>query len=442
VINKKINYKIFLYLIFLLVIFSYFFGFYLDENSAGAGGYNGDITWILENIKIFRYNELKDAIFHEDLFGNRPPLVYALNKIFNPFFYEYKQYRIFVFIFSLIGPLFIYLHLKKNHPNTNNELLLLISSIILLSPFYRTSAYWALNENYGLVSSILSLVCLNFFFKKFEINSQINKYFYLTIFFSSLSVYLDQKYLLVTMICFFSIVFSKINIKFKLFSFLIYIFFSTPYLILIYKWGGIVPIQTQLGNPNTITNLSRLNKLYFYNLGYTFSLISFYLFPLLLLKEKSIAKTIRSFFSSKWSYIIISIPFAYIFLVYSYYDFESYTVDDYWVGFGVVHKSALFLFDDVKNQEIYTYIAFFFSWIIVCLYIEKNYTDYLIIIFFCIFSLIIWPLMQEYFDPIILIIALMAFKTKIKLNFYNTFFVSFYFFIFLVVANIYYLKIL
>ncbi len=54
--NKKINYKIFLYLIFLLIIFSYFFGFNLDENSAGAGGYNGDITWILENIKIFRYN--------------------------------------------------------------------------------------------------------------------------------------------------------------------------------------------------------------------------------------------------------------------------------------------------------------------------------------------------------------------------------------------------
>ena len=255
-------------------------------------------------------------------------------------------------------------------------------------------------------------------------------------------MYLDQKYLLVTMICFFSIVFSKINIKFKLFSFLIYIFFSIPYLILIYKWGGIVPIKTQLGNPNTITNLSRLNKLYFYNLGYTFSLISFYLFPLLLLKEKSIAKTIRSFFSSKWSYVIISIPLAYILLIYSYYDFESYTVDDYWVGFGVVHKSALFLFDEVKYQEIYTYIAFFFSWIIVCLYIEKNYTDYLIIIFFCIFSLIIWPLMQEYFDPIILILALMAFKTKIKLNFYNTFFVLFYFFSFLVVANIYYLKIL
>ena len=96
-INKKINYKIFLYLIFLLIIFSYFFGFYLDENSAGAGGYNGDITWILENIKIFRYNELKDAIFHEDLFGNRPPLVYVLNKIFNPFFMNMNNIE---FLFS------------------------------------------------------------------------------------------------------------------------------------------------------------------------------------------------------------------------------------------------------------------------------------------------------------------------------------------------------
>ena len=437
-INKKINYKIFLYLIFLLIIFSYFFGFYLDENSAGAGGYNGDITWILENIKIFRYNELKDAIFHEDLFGNRPPLVYVLNKIFNPFFYEYEQYRIFVFIFSLIGPLFIYLHLKKNHPNTNNELLLLLSSIILLSPYYRTSAYWALNENYGLISAMLSLVCLNFFLKKNEIEKKIKKYFYLTIFFSSLSVYYDQKYLIVTMICFFSIIFSKINIKIKIYTLLTYLFFSIPYLILIYEWGGIVPSKTQILNPKTITNLSRLSNMHFYHLGYASTIISFYLFPLLMLKESSISEITRRFFSSKWCYIIISLPLIYIYLIYINYDFKSYTVDEYWIGLGVIHKISFILFSNLKHQEIFIYITFFFSWIIICLYVEKKMTDFLIIIFFFLLSILLWPLMQEYFDPILVILTLMAFKTKIKLNYYNTFFVSLYFFIFLVGANIYY----
>ncbi|MDA7606574.1 hypothetical protein N8726_03135 [Pelagibacteraceae bacterium] len=440
--NKIISQKTITYFIFFFVIFLFFMGFYFNENSAGAGGYNGDISWILQNIEIFKYNELQNAIFHKDLFGNRPPLIYILNKLFNPFFYEYEKYRIFVFVLSLLGPIFIYLNLKKNHPNTNNELLLLLSSIILLSPYYRTSAYWALNENYGLISAILSLICLNFFLKKIEIEKKINKYFYLTIFFSSLSVYFDQKYLIVTMICFFSVVFSKINIKIKLYAFLTYSFFSIPYLILIYKWGGIVPVKTQILNPNTITSLSRLNQIHLYHLGYASTIISFYLFPLLMLKQSSISKTIRRFFSSKWAYVIILVPLIYIFLISVYYDFNTYTVDDYWIGLGVVHKSSLILFSNLKYQEIFTYITFFFSWIIICLYFEKKITDWLIIIFFFLFSILIWPLMQEYFDPVLIILGLMAFKTKIKLNYYSIFFIFLYFFSFLVIANVYYLKVL
>ena len=118
--SKIINQKILTYLIFFFIILSFFFGFYFDENSAGAGRYDGNISWILENIEIFKYNQLKNAIFHENLFGNRPPLIYILNELFNPFIYEYEKYRVFVFTLSLTGPFFIYLNLKKNHPNTNN----------------------------------------------------------------------------------------------------------------------------------------------------------------------------------------------------------------------------------------------------------------------------------------------------------------------------------
>ena len=49
--NLKYNLSntIFKMIIFLPII-SFFVGFYLDENSAGAGGYNGDIKWIKSNI--------------------------------------------------------------------------------------------------------------------------------------------------------------------------------------------------------------------------------------------------------------------------------------------------------------------------------------------------------------------------------------------------------
>ena len=203
--NKFLTKKNIIYLIFSLIVFSFFYGFYFNENSAGSGGYNGDITWILRNIEIFKNNSLKEAIFHNDFFGNRTPLIYVINSIFNPFMFEYEKYRVSVFLLSLIGPIFIYLCLKKRFPKTNKEIILLLSSIILLSPYYRTSAYWALNENYGLITSLISLFFLNLFVEKNISKEQKYTYLIAIIFMSSLSVYFDLKLLIITIICFFYI---------------------------------------------------------------------------------------------------------------------------------------------------------------------------------------------------------------------------------------------
>ena len=75
----------------LLIVVSYFLGFLLNENSAGAGGYNGDITWVLKNIDIFKNNSIYNSILHPDLFGNRSPLIYVINKLLNPFFMIMKS---------------------------------------------------------------------------------------------------------------------------------------------------------------------------------------------------------------------------------------------------------------------------------------------------------------------------------------------------------------
>ena len=49
--KKKINiYDVqFLFLSFLIVIY-FFYGFFTNENSAGAGGYNGDFKLIWSNL--------------------------------------------------------------------------------------------------------------------------------------------------------------------------------------------------------------------------------------------------------------------------------------------------------------------------------------------------------------------------------------------------------
>ena len=90
---------------------------------------------------------------------------------------------------------------------------------------------------------------------------------------------------------------------------------------------------------------------------------------------------------------------------------------------------------------IFTYLIFFLSWCVISIYIKKNLHDWLILAFFFILSLFIWPLMQEYFDLIITILALLIFKTKIKLKYTNVLFLFFYLTIFLIGSNIYYLNI-
>ena len=435
--NKFLTKKNIIYLIFSLIVFSFFYGFYFNENSAGSGGYNGDITWILRNIEIFKNNSLKEAIFHNDFFGNRTPLIYVINSIFNPFMFEYEKYRVSVFLLSLIGPIFIYLCLKKRFPKTNKEIILLLSSIILLSPYYRTSAYWALNENYGLITSLISLFFLNLFVEK-NISKQ-QKYTYLIaiIFMSSLSVYFDLKLLIITIICFFYILKSKILFKEKFLSFLLYLIFGIPYLLLILEWNGIVPPKTQAANPNTITNIYRISDLYIYHLGYVSTIIGFYLFPFLFLKKKNIFQILKDFLNDKTKVAILILPLIYILYMYSNIDFKSFTIDDYWIGLGVVKKAADFLFQDILFREMFTYLVFFLSWIVILLYIEYV-TDYLIISFYFILSLFIWPLMQEYFDPIIIILVLMIFKTKVRLNYLNSSLLVFYFVTLLIIAKIYY----
>ena len=84
----KLNNKIIIlqYVLIFIALSSFILGFILNENSAGGGGYNGDMVWIQKNIKIFEENNLISAILSSDLFGNRTPLIYILNTIINPFF--------------------------------------------------------------------------------------------------------------------------------------------------------------------------------------------------------------------------------------------------------------------------------------------------------------------------------------------------------------------
>ena len=62
----KNNYKILPFLLIFFSLSSFFLGFYLDENSAGGGGYLGDWVNAWLNLQLVLNNDILTAINHED----------------------------------------------------------------------------------------------------------------------------------------------------------------------------------------------------------------------------------------------------------------------------------------------------------------------------------------------------------------------------------------
>ena len=255
---------------------------------------------------MFINNDLYTAITHENFLSNRPPLLYMMHASLNPFVENVIAYRRSVFIISLSVPVLFYFCLKQKFNNKDNLLLILIASTIFLSPYFRTSSYWGLEENYGIISLLLTFLFLNFFLKnKNEYGYKIYFQLFLLIFFSSLCIYFDQKLLIIPIICFLSIITSKKIIKLKLFSicFLFYIIFTLYLLDYIVGWNI----------SNNLTSARNLgDKLYLDHIGYTSTIIAFYFVPFLLFKEKDLSTEIKNFFLKKNNYYLILLFCIYI----------------------------------------------------------------------------------------------------------------------------------
>ena len=237
---KENYYKYFSFFLIILSISSYFIGFMYDENSAGGGP--ADYTHVLSNLQTFLNNSIVDGVHltatydAEIYMSARTPLVYIFHKLFNPFVGNEILFKRSVFFMSFLVPILFYISLKEKFRKEENLLLALISSVIFLSPYFRTSSYWALEENFSLIALLISFLFLNKFLR--NDNSLWQNYYqlFLTVFFSSACVYFDQKFIIIPIICFAKIIFSGKSLKLKFYSFFIYFIFSLPFIYLIILW--------------------------------------------------------------------------------------------------------------------------------------------------------------------------------------------------------------
>ena len=426
--NKNIHFVISLSLI-IFSIFYFFLGFLLNENSAGAGGYEGDFVHSWNNLQIYLNNNLHESLLSKEFYSNRSPLAYILHEKFNPFIGSHYGYRVSVFLITLLIPILLFFTLQLKFEKINILTLSVLSSIILFSPYVRTSGYWALEENYGIIFLLLSYIFYNLFFFKKK-NNKIN--LFLLIFSSSLCIYFDLKLVIVPLIVFLKIITSNEIIKYKLISVFLYFIFSTPYLYLVYFWKSIFSPKTRLTHEIN-------SSLYLDHVAYIIPILALYTFPFLFFKAKNFFIILKNFFKDRLN-LIFFITFAfftfYIFFIYKPIEL-SYHAN---IGKGYLYKIGLLLFENDVYRKIFFLFSTLSAFIILILYIEKNVNDWLIIFYLVLLSLFTYPLLQEYLDPLVFLLILLFFKTKINFNYKFVYGLYFYFFCFQIFANFYYSK--
>ena len=411
-----------------IVILSYFFyGFYSDENSAGAGGYNGDFKLIWENLILLKEGIIQN-LNNPEYSDSRPPLSYILHIYLNPFINSQEEFRISNLIISLLVPLLLYFSIKEKYPFLNKNVIILFSTLVTLSPYFRTTAYWSLGENYGLIFLLLSYLIYTKIEKNFFNFNDFKKNLLLILlcFFSSLVVYFDQKLIFIPFLILYLILNSNISINYKFKTLILFLIFSLPYFYLIYLWQGLIPT-----NANTAREVG--SKIHLLHPGYVFTIIFTSIFPFFLLKKINLDKS-KYNFSRKKIFLIFALFIIYIILILIYGNFENLRID----GKGAFHKVSLLLFNNSYLRLSATIIAFLIS-IIFTLFIFDKRDDLIIILYFVILSLFTFPFYQEYLDPLLFLLIFSFFKTKFYFdNLIKIYSIIFYFLIFSLASKYYY----
>ena len=149
-------------MVFLLILLSFFFGFYFNEDSSGGG----ELDFVLHEWETFLYfknNGILNSLSSVEYESSRTPLFLILN-YFNPFYSTQLEYIYVNISFNLTVPKTLYLLLKVNDFKKEMRLIL---SIFTLSPYFRSSSFWAHQENLPILFMLLSFLTLSLMHKKF-----------------------------------------------------------------------------------------------------------------------------------------------------------------------------------------------------------------------------------------------------------------------------------
>jgi len=295
--NKFAIYFIF-YLTFIL---SFIFG----ENSSGGSNWDSSVMEVYEDQ--LGASVQNGIMFFIEKKMVHTPTFYIIKSIIEKLLNKLSFDLIFLTL-SFFIPIIFYSILKKQFRGLDKNLLFAISLVLYLSPYLRSSAVWATNDNLGILFFILSLSKFLTYTKKEEKNY---KDIYLSFFYLILAIYIRQYYAII-LILYVSFLFKKINIKNFFYIFLFNIFLLTPLILYTnyyFQINSEYALALKPSEKGFITLNLTFNSLVF------FSMYLFYIFPFFS-PFKNYIKIKDIFYNNKIFFFITTISFIIIFFNY------------------------------------------------------------------------------------------------------------------------------
>ena len=355
-------------------------------------------------------------------------------------FYEYDSYRtrhspiliIFLSLFEkielpdifirlihlhicLILPFLFYKCLTVKFHEIDKKILFFLSSLIFLSPTFRSLSIWPDSRLLGLILFTLGV----YYFLKFE-ESKNFKFAIYNVIILALSAYISPNFSVFSVFFLLNFVFNYGIFSKKILSIIILnLVLALPafYYIFVLDVNFLLK-SAAIG----VEENERLFNNLFNNVLISFSIILFYLIPFLFFK---IIKTNNIFDIRN---ILISILIFSI-CVYNFDYNYSYS------GGGIFFKVSYYLF---QNNYLF-YLISFFAILVICSLLSKNYFNILLIITI-VFNNPQYTIYHKYFDPFLLIVFLTIFSFSLDLKKIfipkNYMFIFTYFLAFLIISNL------
>ena len=407
----KLN-KIFFFksIVISLIIVSFFVGYFFRENSAGGGLEFYKLSWPI--IQSFR-EDFFFTIENYSSFGDGTiPFSHIINAYLNPFSNNDSNFQLSITVISFIIFLILSLVMKKVFFKTYFTDIFLVSSTILLLPFFRTSAFWGKNENFGWFFFILALYFFSEIKKNISKNSNNNEilnviFFCLT---SSCALYARQALIFLPISYLLYLFFNNANKKIIIISIVLFIIFAIPGLSLILFWREIYEAQNVL-LPIGFNKDWLHPKYVLSNIPILLSFFGFYLLPILIIEFFENEKKI--FFIRYYKSFLSALT---IFVFLFYLGILDY-LGNYTIGGGAILKLNYLI---EKNNFLLLLVFASLGFSLLWRFLKEDLIGNAVIIFpmfivYCFTHL----LYQEYVEPLILLMFFLVLKTHLQKIYFN-----------------------